>query len=69
MIADLAERSPSNAMCLLLDVNNTNEIETAVRLSVEAFGRIDTLVNNAGYGYQSTVEEGDRRIRPVRLRD
>lgn len=28
------------------------------RLAVDKFGTIDVLVNNAGYGYQSAVEEG-----------
>ncbi|AOB29618.1 short-chain dehydrogenase [Bordetella sp. H567] len=57
-IADLAERSPDRVLALSLDVTDTAAITAAVRAAQERFGRIDVLVNNAGYGYQSTVEEG-----------
>jgi NAD(P)-dependent dehydrogenase (short-subunit alcohol dehydrogenase family) len=32
---------------------------TPLRSRPEKFGGIDVLVNNAGYGYRSAVEEGD----------
>jgi NAD(P)-dependent dehydrogenase (short-subunit alcohol dehydrogenase family) len=57
-IADLAEQAPDRVLALDLDVTDTSAIETAVRAAQDRFGRIDVLVNNAGYGYQSTVEEG-----------
>jgi len=57
-VADLAEGN-SNALALDLDVNDAGQIEAAVAAAEERFGRIDVLVNNAGYGYQATVEEGE----------
>lgn len=57
-IADLADRAPDRVLALPLDVTDTAAIAAAVRTAQERFGRIDVLVNNAGYGYQSTAEEG-----------
>ena len=46
-------------MPLSLDVTEPSQIKDAVAAAKRAFGRVDVLVNNAGYGYQSSVEEGD----------
>jgi NAD(P)-dependent dehydrogenase (short-subunit alcohol dehydrogenase family) len=62
-IADLADGN-ENALALDLDVNDQSTIDAAVAAAVAKFGRIDVLVNNAGYGYQATAEEGtDAEIR------
>jgi NAD(P)-dependent dehydrogenase (short-subunit alcohol dehydrogenase family) len=42
-----------------LDVTSRADIDAAVAAGNAAFGGIDVLVNNAGYGYMSAIEEGD----------
>lgn len=58
-ILDIAIRAPDRALAISLDVTNADDINAAVAAACEKFGRIDVLVNNAGYGYQSTAEEGE----------
>ncbi|HBZ14831.1 oxidoreductase [Pantoea sp. NPDC088449] len=50
-----------NALALALDVTDQASIEQAVNAALAKFGSVDVLVNNAGYGYQSSVEEGEEK--------
>jgi len=58
-IEGLAAAHADRCACVPLDVVRGSSIRRCVQASVERFGRIDVLVNNAGYGYFSTQEEGD----------
>ena len=44
---------------MALDITKKESVGAAVKQAQERFGTIDVLINNAGYGYRSSVEEGD----------
>ncbi|MCP9273177.1 oxidoreductase [Mycolicibacterium arenosum] len=58
-VADFADEFGDRALALPLDVTDRAQIAAAVTATETAFGGIDVLVNNAGYGYMSAIEEGD----------
>lgn len=58
---DLAPDAGEHLLRVSLDVTDPAQIDAAVALAQARFGGIDVLVNNAGYGYQSSIEEGDER--------
>ena len=57
-VADLVEGHEADALAVSLDVTVAEQVAAATRAALDKFGRIDVLVNNAGYGYQASVEEG-----------
>ncbi len=57
-VADLVPGKEHQTLALALDVTDNDSIDGAVKAALAKFGTIDVLVNNAGYGYQSSVEEG-----------
>lgn len=58
-VEDLVRAHPGRAIACALDVTDREQIRAAVAATGEAFGTIDVLVNNAGYGYMAALEEGE----------
>lgn len=47
------------ALVVALDITRPEQIAECLRLAEARFGRVDVLVNNAGYGYLAAIEEGE----------
>jgi NAD(P)-dependent dehydrogenase (short-subunit alcohol dehydrogenase family) len=54
---NLAERYGENVRTVTLDVRNREQAHGAVKVAVKAFGRLDVVVNNAGYSNLVSIEE------------
>jgi NADP-dependent 3-hydroxy acid dehydrogenase YdfG len=58
-IKEISEKYPDSALALSLNITDNEQISSAVEQAEAKFNGIDVLLNNAGYGYRSAVEEGD----------
>ncbi|CAN5446877.1 oxidoreductase [soil metagenome] len=58
-VQDLVDINPGNALAIALDVTNPEQVKAAVEKAESHFGRVDVLVNNAGFGYFGAIEESD----------
>ncbi len=56
-IADLKEKYGENVLTLELDVTQPEQVKTAVIQAHAHFGRLDIVLNNAGYPLIGTIEE------------
>ncbi|MFJ4253878.1 SDR family oxidoreductase [Microbacterium sp. NPDC090003] len=64
-LSDLVEKYGDAVLPLQLDVTDRDRVFAVVEQAHEAFGAIDVVINNAGYGLFGTVEE----ITEQQLRD
>jgi NAD(P)-dependent dehydrogenase (short-subunit alcohol dehydrogenase family) len=56
-LAPLTQRYGDQVAALKLDVTNKSEVDAAIAASHRRFGRLDVVINNAGYGLFGTIEE------------
>jgi len=65
-LADLVAQAPERVLAVALDVDVAGAAEAAVDAAVARFGRIDVLVNNAGFGVVGALEETpDAELRAI----
>ncbi|MCE7010940.1 oxidoreductase [Kibdelosporangium philippinense] len=60
-LADLVEKYPATLHALAVDVTDPAAIEAAVKSTLDLCGRIDVVVNNAGYANIAPIETIDPR--------
>lgn len=56
-IADLTAKYGENVLTLELDVTDAAQVKTVVTQAHDHFGRLDFILNNAGYSLVGTIEE------------
>jgi len=56
-LADLSGRFPKQLRALRLDVRDRAGVFATVAAAADCFGRLDVVVNNAGYGLVGAIEE------------
>ncbi len=56
-ISDLKEKYGESVLTLPLDVTKPDQVKTAVEKAYAHFGRLDIVLNNAGYSLVGTIEE------------
>ncbi len=69
---EVAQLIGNGSIAVTTDVSSSADVQRMIRATTDAFGRIDILINNAGYGIAATVVDTDEddwdRLMSVNLR-
>jgi NAD(P)-dependent dehydrogenase (short-subunit alcohol dehydrogenase family) len=66
-LADLVDEYGDAVLPLRLDVTDKQEVDAAVKRGHDHFGRLDVIVNNAGYGLFGAIEEVTEELARAQL--
>jgi NAD(P)-dependent dehydrogenase (short-subunit alcohol dehydrogenase family) len=58
-LAEIAEQHGDSVLPLALDVTDADEVRASLAAGAERFGRLDVVVNNAGFANVAPVETGE----------
>lgn len=65
-LSELVHRHPDTCLALPLDVRSDTQCKAAFQASLDHFGKVDFVVNNAGHGLLGAFEElSDEQVREV----
>jgi NAD(P)-dependent dehydrogenase (short-subunit alcohol dehydrogenase family) len=60
-LAELTDQYGDQVLALALDVTDPDAVRAAVAAGVQRYGRLDIVVNNAGYANVAPIETGDEQ--------
>ena len=64
--ADFTKQNEGKGLGLVMDVTQAEQVRAAFQIIQSRFGRLDVLVNNAGFGFAGAIEEAsNEEVRTV----
>lgn len=59
--ATLVRNMGGETVAVVADVSKRRQVDRMARTAIDSYGRVDVLINNAGYGYGATIEQTTKR--------